>query len=169
MPKLTVTALVATMTGSAELLAEDLTDEFEDACELDLVLIEDADPDDLAGLGVVLIVSSTYGVGEVPEPSKAFYARIEEAAPDLSGLIYGVISLGDSTYHKTFARGGQLWDELLSKFGARRLGDVLKVDANAPDEPLDLARVWFEAWLEIVRVAPEGPASAVDQQAATGR
>ncbi|MBB3066987.1 flavodoxin domain-containing protein [Limibacillus halophilus] len=168
MERLDMAAFVATMTGQAELLAEDLADKFKEACDLGLILLEEAEPADLAAQKLALIVSSTYGVGEVPEPTKPVYARIKHERPDLSGLIYGVISLGDSTYHNTFARGGQLWDDLFAKCGAWRVGDILKLDATVPEDSLNLASTWFETWLEAARAQLEAPASAGGVEVSAG-
>lgn len=135
------------MTGTAELLAEDLAEENEDLCSAQVRLLEDIEVADLEDLSQVLLVSSTYGTGEVPEPSKELFNNLDEQRPNLNGLLYGVISLGDRTYPKTFARGGQLWDELLLKCNACRVGDVLCLDASSGEDPLDASSHWFKKWL----------------------
>jgi MioC protein len=47
---------------------------------------------------VFLIVTSTYGQGDVPDNAKSFYEDLKAKRPDLSRVRYGVFGLGDRTY-----------------------------------------------------------------------
>jgi MioC protein len=76
-----------------------------------------------------------------------FYSGLEQAAPDLGHVRYGVFALGDRTYVDTFCHGGQRFDELLAKLGATRLGEVMRHDASSGTMPEAVGLEWIQAWL----------------------
>lgn len=152
--------LVATMTGTAEVLAEDLQSEFEDACAFRIQLLEDTEVETLEQEDLVLVVSSTYGTGDVPETAAPALEALRSDRPDLRGLSYGVIALGDGSYVNTFAQGGEHWDRALADCGARRVGEPLKIDCLATENPLEPAKAWFAEWL--------GPAISMHAGETTG-
>ncbi len=146
-----INILVATMSGTAEMVADALLDAIEDAgLEGDILRMEEVSVAQLAEGGLWLICSSTYGTGEVPDNGKPIYEALGSERPDLSTSRYGVIALGDSVYPKTFCNGGKLFDKMLSDLGATRIGDLLEVDARAKEYPDDLAVEWIEGWLELL-------------------
>jgi len=142
---------VATITGNAEMIAEDVIDTIGDDAECDLKLISDDTFDELSALNFLLLVSSTYGVGDIPDNGLDVYERLTAEKPDLSNLHYGVIGLGDSTYSDTFAFGGRKWDTALHECGARRVGEILILDAASGEDPTDLAVAWIEPWIELLK------------------
>jgi len=139
---------IATITGNAEMVAEDLADAIEDDVTCTLNNMDDETFDALKENDVVLIVSSTYGVGDVPDNGLDTYERLLEEKPDLSHLKYGTIGLGDSTYADSFAFGGRKWDAALTELGATRLGEVLILDASSSDDPSELAVAWAKEWIK---------------------
>lgn len=147
-----LTILVGTMTSTAELVAQavQLATE-EDDVRIDIKPMDGLDAGVFAGGGLYLICTSTYGQGDVPDNAKALYASLQSARPDLSGVEYGVIALGDRTYAETFCNGGKRFDELLTELGAHRLGEVFRHDASAGTMPEELAAVWAIAWIESVK------------------
>src|SRR5579862_786896 len=143
----TITILVGTMTGTAELVA----DEVKDALTAEGLAVEVLAMDKLAPAaferpGRFLICTSTYGKGDVPDNARDFFAALETARPDLAQLEYGVIALGDRTYAQTFCFGGKRFDQLLTSLGAKRLGDVLLHDASAGTIPEEVAVEWVRRW-----------------------
>ncbi|MEX0758842.1 MAG: flavodoxin domain-containing protein [Tistlia sp.] len=151
--------LVATMTGTAEILAEDLEREFSDTVDFRIQLLEELEVGALERESLALVVSSTYGTGDVPETAEPTLQALKDARPDLGSLSYGIISLGDGTYVNTFARGGDNWDEALAACGATRRGEVLKVDCLLVEDPLEAAKEWFGRWLAAV-ADPQAEGSA---------
>ncbi|CAN7219398.1 flavodoxin domain-containing protein [Bradyrhizobium sp. LjRoot220] len=146
-----ILVLVATMTGTAEMIAEDIAAAHCDRHEFAFQALEKATLEQLAGARTALVVSSTYGEGEVPEPTIPFFNLVRESRPDLSGLVYGAVTLGDNvTYPKTFANGGRLWDGLLTERGATRVGDLLVIDASDPADKSELALRWAGNWLRLI-------------------
>ena len=163
-----LTFLVATMTGTAEALAEDLESALGSARPTRLRLLEDLAPEDLAALPLALVISSTYGLGEVPETAEETYRALLAEKPDLSRLVYGVISLGDRGYAETFAQGGQNWDEALSSCGARRVGELLRLDSQSGVDPLASAEPWLRSWLESVDLLLQEGEAAPPRASRTG-
>ncbi len=158
----TLRILVATMTGTAEMVAEALQERFRalgGAAE-----ITQMDRLDAAGLapGLYLVCSSTYGQGDVPDNAQALFEQLGRERPDLSGLAFGLVALGDMTYPQTFCFGGKRIGRLLTDLGATRIGEPLLHDASAGTLPEDVAADWFEAWVRAhdVLAAGGGRASA---------
>jgi sulfite reductase (NADPH) flavoprotein alpha-component len=81
--------------------------------------------------GRALFVVSTTGEGDAPDPARAFIRDVMKDALDLSGLRYGVLALGDSTYAEFCAFGRSL-DAWLARNGAQPLFDHVEVDDGDP-------------------------------------
>lgn len=142
--------LVGTMTGTAEMVAEDMQAaiEAETERETEILLMDDLDEtvfDDVEA--VYLIVTSTYGQGDVPDNALDFYEALEEKAPDLSGIRFGVFGLGDSTYADTFNHGGERFEKVLRERGARQIGERFAHNASGGDLPEDAGVEWVRQWL----------------------
>jgi MioC protein len=143
-----VTILVGTMTGTAELVANDMCDAIAATGRTAEVLPMDTlEPAVFERPGVFVIVSSTYGQGDVPDNAMKFYAALEQSAPDLGHVRYGVFALGDRTYTDTFCHGGQRFDEVLTRLGATRLGEIMRHDASAGTVPETVGLEWMQSWL----------------------
>ncbi len=142
-----VKILVGTMTGTAELVADEILDVLEDkGATAEITLMDDLKAGDLNSDDFYVICTSTYGQGDIPDNAQAFFEDLESEKPDLSGLRYGVFALGDRTYMQTFCFGGMKFDELLTKLGATRVGERLEHDASSGELPEDVAADWAEEW-----------------------
>ncbi len=95
-----------------------------------------------------LICTSTYGSGDVPDNAQALFSSLESQRPNLAGITYGVIALGDSTYRDTYCHGGLRFDALLTELGAKRAGDILQHDASSGTLPEEVAAQWVVPWVE---------------------
>lgn len=142
-----ITILVGTMTGTAELVAEEITDALEQAgADVETRLMDDLGADAFGDGGVFIVCTSTYGQGDVPDNGQAFYEALQGERPDLSAVRYGVFALGDMTYAQTFCFGGKQFDDILQELGATRLGDVMMHDASSGSLPEDEAAEWAAGW-----------------------
>lgn len=144
--------LVGTMTGTAQIVAQEIelgleSDDLKPVC----VLMDGQDAGVFAPGGLFLICTSTYGQGDVPDNARGLYESLRATRPDLSGVHYGVIALGDRTYAETFCFGGKKFDALLSELGARRVGEVLFHDAASGTLPEEVALAWMPGWLSRAR------------------
>ena len=101
----------------------------------------------LASKAVVLICSSTTGIGDVPQNVEPLYDALHAERPDLSHVRYGVVGLGDRNYKDSFLGGPRKWDAVFSELGARRVGAVLELDATDNPTPDEDAVAWLPGWL----------------------
>lgn len=148
--------LVGTMTGTAQLVAQELElvwDGGGDSGELSVetLLMDKLDSSVFEREGVFLVVTSTYGQGDVPDNAKAFFEDLKAKRPDLSRVRYGVFGLGDRTYAETFNYGGKRFDELLQELGARRIGERVQHDASSGVLPEEMAVEWGAGWLALAK------------------
>lgn len=146
---LSLTILVGTMTGTAEMVAQEVQTALEAAGHGACIrMMDDLDASVFQARGAFLICTSTYGQGDVPDNAQALYASLETERPDLSAVTYGVIALGDLTYKDTFCQGGIRFDSLLTELGAHRVGEILTHDASSGTLPEEVAAQWIVPWAE---------------------
>jgi len=149
---LKLTILVGTMTGVAQLVAQEIELRLDgEGVRIATLLMDELDSGVFAKGGLFLICTSTYGQGDVPDNAKQLYESLQNIRPDLAGVRYGVIALGDMTYAETFCNGGRRFDRILAELGARRIGDVMFHDASAGTLPEDEAAEWIEGWMALCR------------------
>ena len=152
-----LTLLVGTMTGTAQLVAQELELAWDggDDLEVETLLMDQLDSSVFEREGVFLVVTSTYGQGDVPDNAKSFYEDLKAKRPDLSRVRYGVFGLGDRTYAETFNFGGKRFDDILTELGAQRIGERVRHDASSGVLPEEMAVEWGEGWLALAREAAE--------------
>jgi MioC protein len=144
-----ITILVGTMTGTAEMVAQEVQAALEAAGHQATIQVMDGlDASVFQGGGNFLICTSTYGAGDVPDNAQSLFNSLESERPNLSGVTYGVIALGDRTYKDTYCHGGIRFDELMTELGARRAGEILTHDASSGTLPEEVAAQWIVPWVE---------------------
>src|SRR4026209_1807019 len=95
-----ISILVGTMTGTAQLCAQEMELALgDDDVQGETLLMDKLDAGVFSGEGVFLICTSTYGQGDVPDNAKALYEDLQQLRPDLSNVRYGVIGLGEHGTH----------------------------------------------------------------------
>ncbi|MFI6400405.1 sulfite reductase subunit alpha [Rhodococcus coprophilus] len=144
--------LYGSQTGNAEAIAEDAATAARAHGFAPVVCaLDDIDIDRFASLGHVLIVTSTYGEGEMPDNAELFWDALSaESAPRLDGMHFAVLGLGDTGYDG-FCQAGKLFDTRLEQLGARRI--VPRVDCDVDFE--DAAAAWIGETMPLV-AAVEG-------------
>ncbi|PYY46325.1 sulfite reductase subunit alpha [Curtobacterium sp. MCLR17_043] len=154
-PTTTIDVLFGTQTGNAEFLADELVAGAKArglggrASALDAVA-----PEQLAEMSHVLVVTSTYGEGEMPDNAGLFWDAIQASTvPRLEGLQYAVLGLGDTSYDE-FCQAGKLLDTRFEQLGATRIHDRVDCDVDFEDP----AALWTAAVLD--RLAAEAGATA---------
>lgn len=149
---LRITILVGTMTGTAQLCAQEMELALDDGeTQVETLLMDRLDSAVFERPGVFLICTSTYGQGDVPDNARAFYEDLKAKRPKLSQVRYGVFGLGDRTYAETFNFGGKRFDELLGELGAQRIGERHMHDASSGVLPEETALEWCQDWLAKVK------------------
>lgn len=149
---LNLTILVGTMTGTAQLVAEELELVWDgEGVNVETLQMDGLDASVLERTGVFLVCTSTYGQGDVPDNAKKFFEDLQTRRPDLSRVRYGVFGLGDRTYAETFNFGGKRFDDLLTELGAERLGERIQHDASSGVLPEEKAEEWAGEWIALVK------------------
>jgi MioC protein len=137
---------VATMTGLADICGEEIEAALSNAgVTSERMLMDGLDTGAFAPYDMILVVSSTYGHGEIPDNGQALFGSIEAGA-DLAGKSFAVFGLGDRTYADTFCAAGESWDALLASAGAHRAVDLLRHDASSGTLAEDVAGEWAAGW-----------------------
>ncbi|MFA7429678.1 MAG: flavodoxin domain-containing protein [Rhodospirillaceae bacterium] len=140
--------IVGTESGNAQMVGDTLMDEFTaQGHDAEVVSEGSLDDMDLGSREVVLICTSTHGLGELPDNIIPLHDALEETKPDLSHLKYGVIALGDQTYSDTFCQAGKIMDALFATLGANKVGERLEIDACTQPLPDEEAVDWSREWL----------------------
>ncbi|PTW99939.1 flavodoxin domain-containing protein [Pararhodobacter aggregans] len=144
-----IAVLYGTETGNAEMLAEDIASHLSDH-DASVTNLSDFDPAGFDPETFYIVVTSTYGDGELPASAQPFAAAMEKVRPDLTGLRFAIFGMGDSEYPETFNFGGKRLEEILTGAGAERVGERVTHDASGADMADDLALPWIDAILSMV-------------------
>lgn len=132
-PRPALRILYGTQTGNAEGVANDASAAAK-AQGFDVLVcgLDEIELDEFAGLKYVLIVTSTYGEGEMPDNAELFWEALSAStAPRLEGVSFGVLALGDTSYDE-FCQAGKLFDTRLEQLGAARV--VARADCDVDYE-----------------------------------
>jgi MioC protein len=156
---LKITLLVGTMTGTAQLCAQEMELALgDDDTQIETLLMDGLDASVFSTNNIFLVCTSTYGQGDVPDNARALYEDLQAKRPDLSRVRYGVFGLGDRTYAETFNFGGKRFDEILAALGAERIGERHTHDASSGILPEETALEWCQDWVTKVRARLAQPA-----------
>jgi len=156
---LKITILVGTMTGTAQLCAQEMELALgDDETQIETVMMDGQDASVFSRQSVFLVCTSTYGQGDVPDNARGLYEDLKARRSDLSRVRYGVFGLGDRTYAETFNFGGKRFDELLTELGAERIGERHTHDASSGILPEETALEWCQDWVAKVRARLSQPA-----------
>lgn len=139
-----ITLISGSTLGSAEYVAEHLEEKLQEA-GFSTEMLHGPELEEVPQEGIWLIVTSTHGAGELPDNLLPFYEALLENKPDLSGLRYGAVGIGNHEYD-LFCGAIKLLDDQLSQLGAKRIGDRLEIDVLEHEIPEDPAEVWVASW-----------------------
>ncbi len=126
-----LTIVYASESGNSEKLAGDMARQSRklgfkptliDMAELDVAALKSASR--------LVVIAATWGEGEPPGRAARVYAELlQESAPRLDGVEYGVLALGDTAYAEFCAVGKRI-DERLAELGAKRVVDRIDCDLD---------------------------------------
>ncbi|MFS1538789.1 MAG: FMN-binding protein MioC [Candidatus Phlomobacter fragariae] len=139
-----VTLITGSTMGNAEYIAEHISEILE-KYGFDTEVTYGPSLEELPKKGILLIVCSTHGAGELPENIQPLAKAISEEKPDLSQINYGAIGIGSKEYD-TFCGAIHKLDQLLKDHHAKRVGEPLEIDILEYDVPEEPAGIWIEKW-----------------------
>lgn len=91
----------------------------------------------------LLTVTSTTGMGELPDDLLPLYSELRDRLPAWRGQPAAVLALGDSSYD-TFCGGGELMRELYAELGLSEVLDMLRLDSSETVTPETDAEPWLQ-------------------------
>ncbi|WP_413098440.1 flavodoxin domain-containing protein [Streptomyces sp. Inha503] len=146
----TTKVLYGTESGNAELVADEVAETLNAAgVKAEVVAMDIYDVTELSEAGFVVVITSTYGEGEMPETTAPFQETLLEARPDLSGLRFAAFGLGDSTYD-TYNNAIAVLSSDLVALGAQRIGATGRHDAASGESLTDVAVAWAAGILDLL-------------------
>ena len=96
------------------------------------------------GPEALLAVTSTTGMGELPDNLVPLYSAIRDQLPAAwRGLPGAVIALGDESYGDTFCGGGEQMRELFAELGVREVLPMLRLDSSVTVTPEEDSEPWI--------------------------
>ena len=132
-----INILYGSQTGNAESVANDAANIAKTYGLKPLVKsMDEIEADALTTMDCLLIITSTYGEGEMPDNAQMLWDGIcAETMPRLEGMTFSVLALGDTSYD-LFCQAGIDWDNKLAELGANRVYDRSDCDVDF-EEPVE--------------------------------
>ncbi|NTS75767.1 sulfite reductase flavoprotein subunit alpha [Catenovulum sp. SM1970] len=155
-----LTIIYGSQTGNAQGVAEDAAEQAKEyGLTANVIDMDDAELEQLAASERLLVITSTYGEGEMPDNAQALWDAIsEDSAPSFANTFFSVLALGDTNYDE-FCLAGILWDERLAALGAQRIANRVDCDVDF-EEP---ASQWLAEAL--ATIAEKGSSAAATNDA----
>jgi sulfite reductase (NADPH) flavoprotein alpha-component len=145
--------LFGSQTGSSEGLAKRFAKEAKKlGFQTRAVGMESHATIDLTKENRLIVITSTYGDGEMPDNAQSFWDYLKNGtAPRLENLEYSVLALGDHNYVQ-FCQAGKAFDARLEELGAKRIHPRTDCDVDYERPSME----WFAGLMKSL----EGSAAA---------
>lgn len=148
----------ASQNGTAAALAEELRRRLpEDSRPPAALPLEELDQAMLSRTRYLCCVASTTGDGDAPDHVHGFLRHVMAGRPDLSGLHYSLLALGDRSY-PNFCGFGKALDSWLHQCRAQRAHPTIEVD-RLEESALSKWREETAAFLSLLPADEDGPSS----------
>lgn len=139
--------LYGSQTGNAESLAWQCAEAAKaHGLAASVLDMDDVNIADLPDIERLLVITSTYGEGEMPDNAETLWQAINSAdAPSLTDTFFSVLALGDTAYEH-FCLAGKQWDERLAALGGQRIADRVDCDVDFAGA----AQMWIDGVLPLI-------------------
>jgi len=130
-PTVPLLVLFGSQTGTAEKLAKQIAKESKTrGCNAQVVDAAEHAKIDWAKETNLLVVTSTYGDGDMPDNAQAFWDWLQtDAGKALAHLNFSILALGDTNYEQ-FCAAGKKIDARLEALGAKRIHPLTDCDLD---------------------------------------
>ncbi len=139
--------LFGSQTGTAEKIAKQIAkDSKSRGCSPRVVDAAEHAKIDWSQEANLLIVTSTYGDGDMPDNAQGFWDWLQtDAAKALAHLNFSVLALGDTNY-ENFCAAGKKFDTRLEALGAKRIHPLTDCDLDYEAK----TKTWMDGVLAVV-------------------
>jgi sulfite reductase (NADPH) flavoprotein alpha-component len=163
-PTVPLLILFGSQTGTAEKIAKQIAKESKSrGCNSRVVDAAEHARIDWIKETNLLVVTSTYGDGDMPDNAQAFWDWLQtDAAKTLSHLNYSVLALGDTNYEQ-FCAAGKKIDARLEALGAKRIHSLADCDLDYEAK----AKTWTDGALTTLAPAAQNGVAITEQSEAT--
>tara|TARA_B100001121_G_scaffold47959_1_gene41378 strand:- start:1551 stop:2000 length:450 start_codon:yes stop_codon:yes gene_type:complete len=142
-----INIIFGTQTGNAEQAANEISEYVKSVGFQTLVQeLDDVDLNKLKDMSYLMVVTSTFGDGEMPGNATIFWSNLTSSVNDsldLNKVNYSVLALGDRT-HADFCNAGKLLDEKLEKQGANKVLDRAECDVEYDE----ISKKWSQSFIK---------------------
>ena len=124
--------------------------------------MDEIETDAFAKIEHLLVITSTYGEGEMPDNAQLLWDSISsDTASAMHHIKYSVLALGDTSYD-LFCQAGKDWDNRLAELGATRIYERTDCDVDFEES----AQTWLTA---VIPLMTDGTSTAtiIDTTAGT--
>lgn len=139
--------LFGTETGTAEFLCEDMAEAVGGEWTTEVAGLDTVSPTDLNADTFYVLVTSTYGTGDLPTLAVDFFEALENDRPDLGHVTFAIFGLGDETFGETYNKGSERLMDAMIACNASMVGERGLFNAAAAEMPEDIGLPWFEGIL----------------------
>lgn len=136
--------LYGTVSGTAEMLCDSLKDGVGDDHECQISSLDEIEPSEFDPDTLYILVSATYGSGQLPDNAQPFVDTLDREKPDLSAVRFAIFGLGDRSFGPTFNNGSQTLLTQMLACNAQQIGERGIHDASSEDFPQDVALPWLK-------------------------
>lgn len=148
--------LFGSQTGTSETLAHRLAKEATPhGFKAQVVCMEDYSKVDFAAEKHLVLVTSTYGDGELPDNAQPFWSFLKDSAPRLEHVEFSVLALGDTNYTQ-FCQAGKMFDQRFEELGAKRIHPRVDCDVDYENKAKD----WFSGLMQALGGSGSGESKA---------
>lgn len=146
-----INILFGSQTGNAAGLAEKTAKLAANyGLEPNIVDMDGFDPARLATMKRVMIITSTWGEGEMPDNADGMWNAINANGPALGGVHYSVCAIGDTSYDE-FCKAGHDWNDKLAALGGTEAYPIQECDVDF-EPPW---KIWVEQALPMLACVDE--------------